>query len=57
MGMWSFVAPRIETATRVLNGEEKRPQYVGRRASAATATGYGAWHNREQDKLVEQALE
>ena len=35
MGAWGYVAPRIETATRVLNGKEQRPEYVGRRAEAA----------------------
>ena len=39
MGAWSFVQPRIATATRTLNGREQRPLYVGRRPAAATATG------------------
>ena len=41
MGSWSFVEPRIATATRVLNGTERRARYVGRCVSAATATGMG----------------
>jgi 2-oxoglutarate dehydrogenase E1 component len=31
--------PRIMTATRDINGNEKRPKYVGRDTSAAPATG------------------
>ena len=38
MGAWSFVQPRIATATRHLNGREQRPLYFGRKPSAATAT-------------------
>jgi 2-oxoglutarate dehydrogenase E1 component len=54
MGAWSYVQPRIETATRVVNGSEKRPSYVGRPPSAATATGYGmAVHNAEQQKILD----
>ena len=33
-----------------------RPRYVGRPASAATATGLASKHNQEQKALVEQAL-
>ena len=38
MGAWSFVQPRIATATRHLNGREQRPLFFGRKPSAATAT-------------------
>ena len=33
-----------------------RPRYVGRPASAATATGLASKHNQEQKTLVAQAL-
>ncbi len=57
MGAWSFVQPRIETATRVVNNKEVRPTYVGRKPSAATATGLGGrLHNAEQDSLLRAAL-
>lgn len=57
MGAWSFVRPRIETATRVVNGVEKRPKYVGRKPSAATATGLGARaHNAEQNQILQDAF-
>lgn len=58
MGAWSFVQPRIATATRTLNGKEIRPSYAGRKPSAAVATGLGAKvHNAEQASLIQIALE
>ncbi|MBX9722668.1 MAG: hypothetical protein K2X81_14815 [Candidatus Obscuribacterales bacterium] len=57
MGPWSFVQPRISTATRTLNGIEKRPVYSGREPAAATATGLGARvHNAEQAALIDVAF-
>lgn len=58
MGAWSFVQPRISTATRNLNKLERRPLYYGRKPSAATATGLGArMHNAEQESVIFSALE
>lgn len=52
MGPWSFVQPRIATATRTLNGVERRPTYSGRDPAAATATGLGGRaHNAEQQEI------
>ncbi len=51
MGAWTFVAPRL----RELVGEDV--QYVGRGASASTATGSHAVHEREQRELVEAAID
>ena len=57
MGAWSFVQPRIETATRVVNGLEKRPTYVGRKPSAATATGLGGRaHTAEQNQILQDSF-
>lgn len=57
MGCWSFVQPRIATATRTLNGKEIRPLYAGRKPSAATATGLGARaHNAEQAIIYDTAF-
>lgn len=57
MGAWSFVEPRIATATRTLNNLEKRPSYAGRKPAAAVATGLGARaHNAEQLNILESAL-
>jgi 2-oxoglutarate dehydrogenase E1 component len=53
MGAWSFIQPLL---LALLRGE--RPlTYVGRPASAATATGSLRVHNAEQEALVKQALE
>jgi 2-oxoglutarate dehydrogenase E1 component len=57
MGCWTFVQPRIATATRTLNGKEVRPKYAGRKPSAATATGLGGRaHNAEQMEVYNQAF-
>ena len=57
MGAWSFVQPRIATATRTLNGMERRPLYAGRKPAAATATGLGGRaHNAEQEEIVVAAF-
>lgn len=57
MGAWSFVEPRIATATRTLNQAERRPFYAGRKPAAAVATGLGARaHNAEQAAVLEAAL-
>jgi 2-oxoglutarate dehydrogenase E1 component len=57
MGAWSFVEPRVATATRELNHLEKRCSYIGRRPSAAVATGLGARaHNAEQTAIIEGAM-
>ncbi len=49
-GAWTFIAPLIESALG------KRPEYAGRAAAAATATGLMKRHNAEQAKLVAEAL-
>jgi 2-oxoglutarate dehydrogenase E1 component len=57
MGAWSFVQPRIATATRVINNNEKRPVYVGRKPAAAVATGLGARaHSAEQMSIIQDAF-
>lgn len=49
-GAWTFIEPLIEAAIG------KRPQYAGRAAAAATATGLMKRHNAEQAKLIAEAL-
>ena len=57
MGAWSFVQPRIATATSTLNDKVIRPMYVGRKPAAATATGLGGRaHSAEQEAICEQAF-
>lgn len=52
MGAYSYIAPRVETATRQLNNHEKRPRYVGRPVSAAPATGMGKVHQKEYENIM-----
>mmetsp|Transcript_1217 Transcript_1217/g.1983 ORF Transcript_1217/g.1983 Transcript_1217/m.1983 type:complete len:1018 (+) Transcript_1217:119-3172(+) len=57
MGAWEYTSRRIETATRVLNGAEKRPTYVGRKPNSATATGLGnRAHMAQQNELLNAAF-
>jgi len=53
MGAYSYVNPRLMTATRELNKDEKRPRYVGRRVSSAPATGMSKIHQREYRDILE----
>lgn len=53
MGAFSYVVPRLMTATRDLNKNEKRARYVGRMASSAPATGMGAVHKREYERIMD----
>jgi 2-oxoglutarate dehydrogenase E1 component len=53
MGFYSYCDPRIMTATRQINGDEKRPRYVGRAVSAAPATGMGKVHLQEYKEICE----
>jgi 2-oxoglutarate dehydrogenase E1 component len=52
MGAYSYCLPRIMTATRELNGLEKRPRYVGRAVSAAPATGMAKVHQMEYQSIM-----
>jgi 2-oxoglutarate dehydrogenase E1 component len=56
MGAWSYVWPRIQTATRVLLGKELTPSYAGRTAAASPAAGSTKIHDQEQAKLVADAF-
>ena len=53
MGAYAYVNPRIMTATRDLNEKEMRPRYVGRKVSAAPATGMGAVHALEYQAILD----
>jgi 2-oxoglutarate dehydrogenase E1 component len=52
MGGWTFVEPRLQ---KLLPGCE-RPEYIGRTASASPATGSYSIHQKEQTKIVSDAL-
>jgi len=53
MGAYSYVSPRMMTATKELNDNEKRPRYVGRMVSSAPATGMGKIHNKEYQDIMD----
>jgi len=55
-GAWTFVDRRIEDVLSGLEVKGKRPIYAGRKEAAATATGLLKRHNKEQAKLVDDAL-
>jgi 2-oxoglutarate dehydrogenase E1 component len=50
MGAWTRLSPMLEEALGV------RPRYAGRPESASTASGFHSVHQREQARLVEEAL-
>ena len=56
MGAWSFLLERLEATLEAVGAEHTRPRYVGRKASASTATGIASKHKEEQAALVEAAL-
>jgi 2-oxoglutarate dehydrogenase E1 component len=52
MGACHFVDDRL----RQLSGQGVPPRYIGRAESASTATGYLDTHQREQRRIIEEAL-
>ena len=57
MGAWEYVSRRIQTATRLLNGKEAIPMYIGRKPNAAPATGLGQRaHMAEQQSILAAAF-
>lgn len=52
MGAYAYVNPRIMTATREINKDEKRARYVGRMVSAAPATGMSLVHQAEYNDIM-----
>jgi 2-oxoglutarate dehydrogenase E1 component len=56
MGAWTFVQPNIEWALQYVDAAHKRPRYVGRPASAATATGLMSKHLKELENFMNEAF-
>ena len=52
MGAYAYVAPRMMTATREINNNEKRCRYVGRMVSSAPATGMSKIHQKEYQDIM-----
>jgi len=57
MGAWSYVQPRIRTATSHLLNDSREARYVGRAPAASPATGMSRVHAIEQNELIQTALE
>jgi 2-oxoglutarate dehydrogenase E1 component len=56
MGAWHFIEPYLEWVLNQVNGASRRPRYVGRAASAATATGLMSKHLAQLKAFVDEAL-
>jgi 2-oxoglutarate dehydrogenase E1 component len=56
MGAWTFVDPNLEWVLDHVKTGSKRARYVGRPASAATATGLASKHASEQKAICDQAF-
>ncbi len=57
MGGWTFMRYRLDELLEDIYGDcNRRVRYVGRPASASTATGSAKVHQAEQDEIVSTAL-
>lgn len=56
MGSWSFVQPYIDWVLEQMKRPNDRPRYVGRPASASTATGLMRTHLAQLQEFLEQAF-
>jgi 2-oxoglutarate dehydrogenase E1 component len=56
MGGWSYVQPNIERVLHWIDARHPRPRYVGRSASAATATGLMSKHLKELRAFLDEAM-
>jgi 2-oxoglutarate dehydrogenase E1 component len=56
MGAWHFIEPYFEWVLNQIDASNKRPRYVGRAASAATATGLMSKHLAQLKAFLDEAL-
>ncbi len=56
MGAWAFINPFIEDSLNDLGTKHTRPRYIGRKASASTATGIASKHKKEQQAILDEAF-
>ena len=56
-GAWFFIEPNIEWVLNKISFKNKRACYVGRSSAASPATGLAKEHNKQQIKLINEALE
>jgi 2-oxoglutarate dehydrogenase E1 component len=55
-GAWAFVQPYLEWVLEQTGGVARRARYVGRPASAATATGLMSMHLKQLKAFLDEAL-
>jgi 2-oxoglutarate dehydrogenase E1 component len=56
MGAWTFLIERLSALIKGLGHKKSHPEYVGRPAAAAPATGLMSKHLKQQAQLVDTAL-
>jgi 2-oxoglutarate dehydrogenase E1 component len=56
MGSWTFVEPYLEWVLKTAGSKVERPRYVGRAASAATATGLMSKHMAQLQAYLDEAF-
>ena len=56
MGGWNFIEPNIEWVLNHIEAECRRPHYIGRHASASTATGLASKHMAELNLFLDEAM-
>jgi 2-oxoglutarate dehydrogenase E1 component len=55
-GAWAFVQPYLEWVLEQVQAKSTRPRYIGRAASASTATGLMSSHLKQLKTFVDEAL-
>ncbi|HXM30704.1 MAG TPA: 2-oxoglutarate dehydrogenase E1 component, partial [Xanthobacteraceae bacterium] len=55
-GAWAFVQPYLEWVFEQVQAKSTRPRYIGRAASASTATGLMSSHLKQLKAFVDEAL-
>ena len=56
MGAWFFMEPNLEWVLDRIGAAHKRPIYVGRPATASTATGLMSRHMKELEAFLTEAF-
>ena len=56
MGAWAFVQPYVDWVLDQMGRTGARPRYVGRPASASTATGLMRTHLMQLQAFLEEAF-
>jgi 2-oxoglutarate dehydrogenase E1 component len=55
-GAWAFVQPYLEWVLEQIQAAHQRPRYIGRAASASTATGLMSNHLKQLKAFLDEAL-